>query len=402
MADRLRSFRGVARLGFAGFSGLVDVVQQMHETIAGRLAPRLSPAPASTRISGSRSARIYGSVRSVNGSLALILDRSLGALAPEQTRQSGHPSRAVVVLNGICGDYLETTGNPLAIPMALHTEVGTPCGARIALLVHGLCLSEQSWRRRGRPSIGDKLRDELGYTPVYARYNSGRHISTNGRELAERLERTIREWPVPVESLVMLGHSMGGLVLRSACWYGMQARHTWVDLLDSVICLGTPHHGSPLEQGGHAFTAALSASPYLAPLALGRHRSAGIKDLRYGSLLDEDWQRSDADSDSSQPARPVPLLENVEYYMVAATLGEDSFALRGQWLGDLLVPTESAMGLHPDALRRMRVPLEHCRIFHGMNHFDLLDHPTVHDQILDWLRPGGSPSGTPWREPEGP
>jgi hypothetical protein len=191
-----------------------------------------------------------------------------------------------------------------------------------------------------------------------------------------------------VESLVVLGHSMGGLVLRSACWYGKQARHTWVDVLESVICLGTPHHGSPLERGGHAFNAALGASPYLAPLALGRYRSAGIKDLRYGSLLDEDWEGRDADSYPAQAPRTVPLLENVKYHMVAAVLGNDARAGRGQLLGDVFVPPESAMGLHADELRCLRVPREHCRVFYGMSHFDLLDHPTVHDQILEWLRRG--------------
>ena len=132
--------------------------------------------------------------------------------------------------------------------------------------------------------------EELGCTPLYLRYNTGRHISTNGQEFAQLLEQLCEAWPVPVESLSLIGHSMGGLVIRSASWYAQQAQSTWLQHLQRVVCLGTPHHGSPVERAGHALDRAMQRIPYTEPLALGRRRSAGIKDLRHGDLLDEDWQ----------------------------------------------------------------------------------------------------------------
>ena len=105
------------------------------------------------------------------------------------------------------------------------------------------------------------LADQLGYTAVHLHYNSGRHISINGREFAKQLETLLREWPVPVEELTILGHSLGGLLARSACHYGAQAGHGWLQSLKNIVFLGTPHHGAPLERGGNWLQVSVARSP---------------------------------------------------------------------------------------------------------------------------------------------
>ena len=134
---------------------------------------------------------------------------------------------------------------------------------------------------------GAALAEDLGYTPVYLHYNSGLRVSTNGRRFAETLESLVREWPVPVRELVVVGYSMGGLVARSACHYGKLAGYDWPGRLSQLVFLGTPHHGALLERAGSWVDALLGVSPYSSPIArLGGIRSDGIRDLRYGHVID--------------------------------------------------------------------------------------------------------------------
>jgi pimeloyl-ACP methyl ester carboxylesterase len=344
---------------------------------------------------------VYQSIRGVNSALRGG-NRLLFELIPGgrgKVDYSPAETGAIASLNGVLGDHLEASGNPLALPMTLHAD-GAPleldkdalaealpdAGANLVIFVHGLCLSELSWGRNGSPSLGERLETELGFTPLYLRYNTGRHISTNGRDFDRMLERLCESWPVSLDSVTLIGHSMGGLVIRSACWYAERQKHSWVDRLRRVVCLGTPHHGSPLERAGHAFDLTLRKIPYLAPLGLGRHRSAGIKDLSHGDLLDEDWQGHRAHQQRKDKRTPVPLLAGVDYYFVAASLGRHDKDPRGHLFGDLLVRIDSALGSHPTPAKTLGVKEENCRVFHEKSHFDLLDDARVHEQILAWFR----------------
>ncbi len=216
----------------------------------------------------------------------------------------------LAALNGVLGDHLAESRNPLAIEMclrhdgqpldleraALERAIARPTG-RILLLVHGLCMNDLQWRRNGHDH-GAALAADCGFTPVYLRYNSGLHVSSNGRMLAALIERLVHEWPVAVEQIVILAHSMGGLVTRSACRHADQhARRSgpdWLRRTSDIFFLGTPHLGAPLERGGNWIDLILDASPYTTAFArLGKIRSAGITDLRLGSLCDEDWQLRD-------------------------------------------------------------------------------------------------------------
>ena len=389
--------RGGTRLVFDSVELITRTVENMHRSIA-RTA---LPCPTKQgQAHGAIAAAVYRVIRQVNGGLRQGTDWSLDKV-PQALRREGDSSaevRTIAAINGVCGDHLEATGNPLATTMQLRTPDervvlerralrDTLPGAtpHIVVLVHGLSLSELCWRRKGNPCIGSKLGDDFGYTPLYLRYNTGRHISTNGREFAAMLETLCDNWPVPVQSISLIGHSMGGLVIRSACRYAQLEHNAWLGQLRRVVCLGTPHHGSPLEQAGHAFEQVMRHVPYAEPMLFGKLRSVGIKDLRHGNLMDEDWQGHHPDAARPDSRHVVPLVEGVDYYFAAASMGRNQFDPMGHLLGDLLVRADSAVGLHRDELRRLDIKPEHCRVFHERNHFDLLDDPQVHQQLIDWF-----------------
>lgn len=400
MNTTISTIQGGTRLVFDSVAGITNTVERMHETIASAplrcAAPELRPA----RAHGLIATAVYKIIRGVNGGLRAGADRSF-ALLPQQLLRAGGSvaeTRVVAALNGILGDHLDDTGNPLATVMTLRTPLevlelnrealGTAlprASGHIVVLVHGLSLSELSWKRRGRPSIGDHLRDDLGYTPLYLRYNTGRHISTNGRQFAQMLQELCACWPVAVESVSLIGHSMGGLVIRSACRYAQREQAPWLQNLRRVVCLGTPHHGAPLEKAGHAFETAMQKIPYVEPLLFGRLRSVGIKDLRHGALLDEDWDGLHPEPSRGESREVVPLVPGVDYYFAAASLGRHAEDPLGHLLGDMLVRPDSAVGLHRDEPRRLRIRPENCRVFHEKNHFDLLDDAQVQLQIIDWF-----------------
>jgi len=400
MNASLRTVQGGTRLVFDSVEGVTNAVEQMHANIVATPLAWLSGSEPPAKPHGLIAAGVYSTIRGINHGLREGFDGGYRVL-PERGAQlqSKTEIRAVAALNGVCGDHLEATGNTLATTMRLMTpqhalqlepdalRASLPqASPHLVIMVHGLSLSELGWSRDGKQDIGTRLASEFDCTPLYLRYNTGRHISTNGREFNTLLEQLCATWPVPVEPIPLVGHSMGGLVIRSTCWYAQQEQATWLPALQRVVCLGTPHHGSPLEKAGHLLDRVMLKTPYTAPLAFGRKRSAGIKDLRHGNLLDEDWSGHDMDSTGHDQRRAVPLLENVDYYFAAATLGKDLNDPIGHFIGDLLVRLDSAVGSHRDDLHHVDIKLENCRVFHEKNHFDLIDDARVHQQVVDWFR----------------
>jgi pimeloyl-ACP methyl ester carboxylesterase len=233
---------------------------------------------------------------------------------------------------------------------------------------------------------GVSLARDLGYSPIYLRYNSGLHISVNGRALSSQLEALIDAWPTQVESIAIVAHSMGGLLARSALYFASTEQHRWPTKLRSLVFLGTPHHGAPLERGGHGIDVILGGSPYTAPFArIGKIRSAGITDLRHGDLRDEDWQAREAGKKMSGATRALPLPESTQCYVIAASLGKQSGAAKGRILGDGLVPLASALGQHRNTALELAIPAARQCIFRGMNHMELLSSHEVYAQIRAWL-----------------
>jgi pimeloyl-ACP methyl ester carboxylesterase len=327
--------------------------------------------------------------------------------APAQSlsvRDTPRGGLALAVLNGGIGDRLLEDRSPLALgmtvrqdgsdvalepeEMALTFATATP---RVAVFVHGLIETEDAWvrpplssRRPARPSYGMLLRDDLGYTPVWVRYNTGRHVSDNGRALSQLLEELVAVWPVPIEELALVGHSMGGLVSRSATHVGELDGAGWVVPLRHVVCLGSPHMGAPLEKAANMAGWGLGRLPETRALAnIVNGRSVGIKDMRYGSCAEADWCECDADELLTDRCGDVPFVDHAAYYYIGATLFRAERHPVGHVLGDLLVRFPSASGKG----KQRTIPFEVDRGRHlgGLNHFDLLNHPQVYDQLHSWL-----------------
>jgi pimeloyl-ACP methyl ester carboxylesterase len=387
-------------------------VKQMHEGIAGRPFGILGPAAAPVRvIHDGVSKVVYGGVRGAmrTGSRAgvSLLAARAGEDGPALATTSAG-SLALGALNGLYGDHLTQHGHRFAFGMELRRHGSDvprspealaqhfpDATSRIAVFVHGLFGDEENWRlfplrgaRAGRRTYGERLQDELSFTPVYLRYNTGLHISRNGRSLARLLEDLVAAWPISVEEIVLIGHSMGGLVARSACHYGEDEGHRWTDLVRHVFSLGSPHLGADLEKGVNVLSWALGRlSETRAFAGFLNARSEGIKDLRYGSCIDEDWRDCDPDEFLRDRCQEVPFLPSAHYYFIGATVMDGPVGLL---VGDLLVRIPSASGRGNGKGRSIPFEIDNGQEFSGLTHMDLLNHPAVYQQISDWITRGRS------------
>jgi len=388
--------RGVSALVFDAIEQTTRIVENMHATIAAVPMPFGADGERETNgITG----LVYGSIRLVNESVRAAVDLGLHVLGdevePALSKREWDAVRSAV--NGVLGDHLFASGNPLAIPMSFRRDGRSlpldrealaralpDATGKILLLVHGLCMSDRQWLRRGHDH-GEAMARDLGFAPVYLHYNSGRHVSENGRELAALLEELVAAWPVAVEELTIVAHSMGGLVMRAACCYAVPESR-WRERLGSIVFLGTPHHGAPLERGGNWLQTLVALSPYTAPLSrLGMIRSAGITDLRFGNVVDEDWSRHDRFRPGNDGRLCTPLPDGIRCFTIAATLGERCGSVTDRLLGDGLVPVDSALGRHPREERMLGFAESSRAIVYETSHWDLLDRPEVYGKIREWL-----------------
>ena len=360
-------------------------VSDMHEGIAGRPFGALGSAarPAQVLHDGISSG-VYAAVRLGLRAAATAGGRAAALRAGDGAPLAATPrgSLALGALNGFLGDRLAARGSELALPMTIRREPDDEAQPRVVVFVHGLCETDYAWRLRAA-SYGDRLRDELGLTPLYVRYNSGLHISDNGRRLAQLLDELSREWPRPLEEITLVGHSMGGLVARSACHYAGLDGLPWAGAVRHVFCLGSPHLGADLEKGANVLAWALGRLPETRALAGALNaRSAGIKDLRYGACVEEDWRDRDPDELLRDHCGDVPFLPGAAYYFVAASLRDGPL---GSLLGDLLVRVPSASGRGSGSGRRVEFEVENGRELSGLTHVDLLGHPAVYEQLRGWI-----------------
>jgi pimeloyl-ACP methyl ester carboxylesterase len=379
-------------------AGATKQIHELHTGIAGRVWSRVGPAALPVRIAHDQIAkRAYTAAseltRGVVRAGAQAASRAQPPHAPSIQRSPA--GRAVVsALNGAFGDSLLRRGNPLALGMSVRrkgqdveltrselTRAYPNAKPKLAVFVHGLCETDEAWKLGSARHVpyGHRMEIELGYTPVYLRYNTGRHISENGRELAGVLERLVAQWPTDVHEIALVGHSMGGLVSRSACHYG--AGSACMAKVRHVFTLGTPHRGAPMEQAANAASAALARLPETRPIARALNlRSSGIKDLRYGYLVDECWMDQDCDAYLRNTSREIPFLAGARHYFICATLTREPDAPVGRIVGDLLVLQPSAWA-HEGRGSRLRFPVEHYYHLGEANHFDLLNHPAIFAQM---------------------
>ncbi len=391
--DRANDMRGINQLAVDAVTGLTDIVEALHYTILSLGLNDQDKQPRTRGVTGF----VYRNIRTVTAFVGDKIDFSLSQLGSALGQHESTLSREVAIsmLNGVLGDYLLERENPLAVIMqlrrdgkplsdvALRNLIGQSNG-KILLMVHGLCMNDLQWQV-DEHNHGVELARDLGYEPIYLHYNTGRHISENGRDLSALLEYLVGISPQPL-SLSILAHSMGGLVARSAFHYGEKAGHTWLDKVNKMVFLGTPHHGAALEKGGNLIDVLLGSNPYSKPFAkLGQIRSAGITDLRYGSIIDEDWQGKDRFSYAMDNRGTLALPNGVHCYTVAAVKSKASTVVGDGLIGDGLVNVDSALGRHNDDLLHLTFPDHHQWIGRDMNHMDLLYHPDVYSKIRQWL-----------------
>ncbi|WP_292989261.1 alpha/beta hydrolase [Mycobacterium sp.] len=397
--------RAVGELAGEASTVLTALVRGMHSGIATRVFNSIGPSAAPTRtihdgISGAIYTGVDRGLRGASRVAGLVASEIWGNEVDEPLEsRSDSVGAFLAAVNGIYGDELADHENPLAGAMvvrhdgrsvALTSEAlaaAYPAATgRVVVFVHGWCMTERAWSRAPREtddgrSYGERLHEELGYSPILLRYNSGLHISVNGRTMADILELLHAHWPVPVTELVLVGHSMGGLVARSACHYGTEQEHAWTDDVTRVVCLGSPHLGADLEKGVNIAAWALAKLPETRAIAdFLNARSDGVKDLRFGACLDEDWLDADPDEFLRDRCGEAPFLPHATYHYVSTTV---SPRLLGLLAGDHLVRTKSATGV--GKTRLVPFAAEQGLILTGLNHFDLLNHPLVYAKLRAWL-----------------
>jgi triacylglycerol lipase len=326
------------------------------------------------------------------------------------TSVPGRSQNLVAVVNGLFGDMLEDCDSRWATPMTLRAgDTVLPLdrhalrdslsdahvGPRICVLVHGLMCTESIWRFANGASTtyGTRLADDHDVVVISVRYNTGRHISANGRELAHLLNHLVSAWPVRVREINLVGHSMGGLVVRSACHYArrqlprgrrLPIGRPWVDRVRRVVLIGVPNTGAGLEAVVNSASAALWALPVPTSRLIGLgldQRSAGIKDLRFGAILDEDWLERDAGARQRIFRHRPDRLRRADHLVITGSVYSNPQHPLAKLIGDALVTSTSASGRSPDG---ELFPRATTRTFPGITHNALAHHPDVYQAITDW------------------
>ena len=357
-----REASALARLTFEELGRAAGGIGGMHRAIADRaFGPTASAGHPVKLIHDAIAGGVYSALRGGARLSGIAADAALsGSQAAElSTRPRG--AAVIAAINGIIGDVLERDGNDLAIEMSIRVagravapepealrRAFPNANGRVVVFLHGLMETERAWRLGGRQTYGELLTRDIGASTVEVRYNTGRSIAANGRSLADLLTALDAAWPARIHELALVGHSMGGLVGRSACHHGVEDGAPWVRKLRHVVSLGTPYAGAPLEQAVESAARTLERVPETRMFSsFLRRRSEGIRDLRRG--LDQ------------------PEIEGPLHAYVSAEVGP--------LVGDGLVLRASACPA--DA--------EHTLHLDGVGHISLLNHPEVYAQMRDWL-----------------
>ncbi len=325
----------------------------------------------------------------------------------DSSKTSNWAAWSISLVNGFWGDYLHDHGNGLAVEMALYAHnrpltltaerlvaLHPQPSPKLCILVHGLSCNEHLWSfvppqeadsQPEQVDYGTLLQAEFGCTPFYLRYNTGLSVAENGKSLAILLQTLCDCYPIKVEEMVLIGHSMGGLVLRSACHYARQHHESWAKRVTDIFYLGTPHDGADLERVAYSAAGALQAAPNSITRLVGKalnSRSRGIKNLRYGTLLEPDVIDEGWDDLAHHHHRAVPWLPHARHYLVGGTLNGNPAHIASVLFGDGLVAV-------PNNVNKA-VPVEHIRLFPGIRHIQLAQRWEVYEQIAAWYRQGES------------
>ena len=393
--DASSDWRALGDLVELATEQLTAPVESMHRSISNRWlaistdgASDGFPERSATEHPAYRSIRLVGSiVGAALGSGAVIFARHRPV---PQLWKSPVGAGIQAAVNGLWGDEFEHRASPMHVEMSIRNSQGASVSCdtdslamafpspthRLAVLLHGLGKTEHCWNSKVEDSedligVAEALEAD-SFTPILIRYNTGRSVPDNGVALSSLLEQVTENWPVAVEEIVLIGHSMGGLVARSSLHAGESAGHSWVHSVRHSVGLGTPHFGSPIEKGAHVASRLLDKSELSRPIGqFIDGRSAGIKDMRHGTI-----RSMDRDNQSIEP-------HDVHLHHVASTITGDASHPLGALVGDLVVRINSATGTSSDS----ELPAANTRVFGGLNHLAMLHDPGVLSQIRDWLTP---------------
>lgn len=300
---------------------------------------------------------------------------------------------SIAILNGAVGDYLARTGNGLATPMSV-VVAGQPVAldraaladafpgdadgsTKLVVMVHGLMCSEDVWDFPDGTTYGTRLAGDLGFVPVVLRYNTGLSIAENGRALDALLAGLLSAFPRPIEELVLLGYSMGGLVIRSACRLAEAQSSSWLSIVRRAVYVASPHQGAPMERAGRSLTKLLGLIPdpvVQSVVEVAETRSRGVKDLGDAVLGEgHPGQRNEA----------WPLSSRLDHYLVAGSLTRRPEI--AEVLGDFMVPLPSGSDGHHGLAPVGTLPAAHVRVVYGASHLGMAHHPEAYEAIRSFL-----------------
>ena len=380
---------------------IVGTVRDMHRAVASRAfrATRLVGGRVPESVHDAAATSLYGAIsgflRVSSAGIRAMATRGIGR--PVESTRRGR--QIVAAVNGLIGDELRMLDDPQAIVMAVRKDgVDVPVtgwqvaeafrggSSHLVVFLHGLCEDDESWslgeRTRGA-TYPTRVQAETDGTPVMIRYNTGLHVSENGKHLDVLLQQLVEAWPVAVTRITLVGHSMGGLVARAATNHATASGQTWHHLVRDVVCLGTPHGGAALEKVAHVGSRALRLLPETRPFStILESRSAGIVDLRHGYISNDEWEGQDLTGQWGLDRIAAAPLPRADYYFVASSLGASARHPLSSVLGDVLVRVSSATGVTRkgpivQGARSEYVPSAH--------HFALLNHPRIADLLVGWL-----------------
>jgi pimeloyl-ACP methyl ester carboxylesterase len=382
--------QGVGRLTIDAVLAITDIVESVHK----RVSPLsvLKFATEKERLSGI-SGLVYRNIRNVTELVGKSIDSPLAAISKTLATQPDSTSTQslLAALNGVLGDYLVVSDNSLAIPMHFridgHTlndeqllDIINQSNGKLLIMLHGLCMNDLQWCRESHDH-GAELAKESGMGAIYLHYNSGQHISDNGKQFAGLLESLVNLTDKKLD-ISILAHSMGGLVSRSAFNVAENSGYKWPERLKKLVFLGTPHHGAALEKAGNWIDLILGAHSYTVPFArLVKVRSSGITDLRYGNVQESDWHTTERFEFSGDLRLPLPLPETVQCFAVATSATESI----NYPLGDGLVRIKSALGEHQKPAFNLQIPDSHKWVGTNINHMQLLNDPEVYQVLKTWF-----------------
>jgi pimeloyl-ACP methyl ester carboxylesterase len=314
-----------------------------------------------------------------------------------------HKHYLLPALNGTIGDKLEAEKSKRAIQMSFrkdHSDVSIEdlsleeslqkSQGELVVFVHGLMADEVLWKEpsRGKKGYGVLLQEEKNKTVLYVRYNSGCHISENGRSFSNLMEMLYKTYGTLISSTTIIAHSMGGLVTRSSCYYAGVQDQNWITKVKKIYLIGVPNDGAFLEKIGHLTTIILKKiwnfqTRMIANIA--DQRSNGIKDLRWGFMVDEDWQSAHSNDLLNVKRQNIPPLKGVQYFLLVGTLMEDENNVVSQYFGDGLVGKKSASGEIFSTTDAIHNEFLIYKVFSKIHHISLLTSSDVYDFLKETI-----------------